>query len=139
MPGSAPRDYVRTAAAELRQLAELLERSAVPLDALARWTADLILGGARVLACGNGGSAAEAQHFATELVGRYKAERHPLPAIALVADGSLLTCIANDYSAEQIFARQVQGLGQPDDLLVGLSTSGNSRNVLAAIEAARAG
>jgi D-sedoheptulose 7-phosphate isomerase len=120
----------------MRALAELLERSP-GVDALARWAADLIVGGARVLACGNGGSAAEAQHLATELVGRYQAERRPLPALALSADGSLLTCICNDYSAEAVFARQVLGLGRPGDLLVGLSTSGRSRNVLAAVTAAR--
>jgi len=142
MPASANgvvrRDHVRHAAAELRQLAEVLERSSAAVDALARWTADLILGGARLFVCGNGGSAAEAQHFATELVGRYQAERRSLFAVALPADGSLLTCIANDYSADAIFARQVEGLGRPGDLLVGLTTSGKSRNVLAAVETAKA-
>jgi D-sedoheptulose 7-phosphate isomerase len=126
------------AAAEWRRLADTLERQAAAVEALARWTADRILGGARLLVCGNGGSAAEAQHFATELVGRYQAERRPLPAIALSADGALLTCIANDYSADAVFARQVQGLGRPGDLLVGLTTSGRSRNVLAAVAAAKA-
>jgi D-sedoheptulose 7-phosphate isomerase len=108
------------------------------LDPLARWTAQLLVGGARLLACGNGGSAAEAQHFATELVGRYQAERPPLPAVALGADGALLTCISNDYSAEVIFARQVPAQGRPGDLLVALSTSGRSRNLLAAVAAAKA-
>lgn len=137
--GSPGRSPALVAAAELRRLAELIEQASSQLDELAHWTAGLILNGARLLVCGNGGSAAESQHFATELVGRYQAERRPLPAIALPADGALLTCIANDYSTEQIFARQVRGLGQPGDLLVGLSTSGNSRNVLAAVEAARDG
>jgi D-sedoheptulose 7-phosphate isomerase len=118
-------------------LTESLERDAAALDALARWAAALIVGGARLLVCGNGGSAAEAQHFATELVGRYQAERRPLPAIALPADGTLLTCISNDYAAEAVFARQVEAFGQPGDLLVGLSTSGRSRNVIAAVRAAR--
>ncbi len=126
-----------TALADVRRLFETLDTEAHALDNLARWTADLILGGARLLVCGNGGSAAEAQHFATELVGRYCAERRSLPALALTADGALLTCIGNDYGADAVFARQVQGLGRAGDLLVGLSTSGNSRNVLAAIDTAR--
>jgi D-sedoheptulose 7-phosphate isomerase len=125
------------AAADLRRLAEYLEKEAAVVDELARWTSALIVGGARLLACGNGGSAAEACHFATELVGRYAAERRPLPALALPADGSLLTCIANDYSVDLVFARQVQAFGQPGDLLVGLTTSGQSKNVIAAIETAR--
>ena len=130
--------YARQAATELRRLAEGLEQSAAAIESLARWTGHLIVSGARLLVCGNGGSAAEAQHFATELLGRYQADRRPLPALALAADGALLTCISNDYSADDIFARQVLGLGQAGDLLVGMSTSGNSLNVIAAISAARA-
>jgi D-sedoheptulose 7-phosphate isomerase len=129
--------FAELAAADLRRLAEQLENEAVAVDELARWTAGLIVGGARLLVCGNGGSAAEACHFATELVGRYAAERRPLPAVALPADGTLLTCIVNDYSADLIFARQVLGLGRPGDLLVGLTTSGQSKNIIAAIQAAR--
>jgi D-sedoheptulose 7-phosphate isomerase len=124
----------------IRELAELtaaLKESGTAIDDLASWTADLLSGGARLLVCGNGGSAAEAQHFATELMGRYQAERAPFPAVALGADGSLLTCLLNDYPPEAIFARQVAGLGRPGDLLVGLSTSGRSRNITAAIMAAR--
>jgi phosphoheptose isomerase len=135
--GSALQDFTRLGAADLRRLAEAIERDSTVVNALARWTADHIVGGARLLTCGNGGSAAEAQHFATELVGRYCAERRPLPAVALTADGTLLTCISNDYSADSIFARQVVGLGRPGDLLVALSTSGRSRNLLAAVTAAR--
>jgi D-sedoheptulose 7-phosphate isomerase len=137
MPETMTRPYLRQAIAELENLLAAIKVRTGALEDLARWTADLILGGARLLVCGNGGSAAEAQHFATELVGRYCQERRPLPALALVADGSLLTCIANDYSADNIFARQVQGLGGPGDLLVGLTTSGRSRNVIAAIVTAR--
>jgi D-sedoheptulose 7-phosphate isomerase len=107
------------------------------MDNLARWAADLLIGGARLLVCGNGGSAAEAQHFATELMGRYRRDRRPLAAYALSADGALLTCIGNDYSADSVFARQVVGLGKAGDLLVGMSTSGRSRNVIAAVVAAR--
>ncbi len=132
------KEYASQAAIALRRLAEGLEQSAAAIESLAEWTAHLIASGARLLVCGNGGSAAEAQHFATELLGRFKAERRPLPAMALTADGALLTCISNDYSAEDVFARQVVGLGEPGDLLVGLSTSGNSRNVIAAVAAAKA-
>jgi D-sedoheptulose 7-phosphate isomerase len=90
----------------------------------------------KVLACGNGGSAADAQHFAAELVGRFERERRELPAIALSTDSSILTAIANDYSYEVIFSKQVKALGQAGDVLLGISTSGNSANVIAAIEAA---
>jgi D-sedoheptulose 7-phosphate isomerase len=135
--GSEGSTFARQAAGDLRGLAAQLEKDAAILDDLARWAAGLIVGGARVLVCGNGGSAAEACHFATELVGRYAADRRPLPAVALPADGTLLTCIANDYGADLIFARQVQGLGRPGDLLVALTTSGQSKNVIAAIDVAR--
>lgn len=90
----------------------------------------------KILACGNGGSAADAQHFAAELVGRFERERRELPAIALSTDSSILTAIANDYSYEVIFSKQVKALGQKGDVLLGISTSGNSANVIAAIEAA---
>ncbi len=93
--------------------------------------------GNKIMFCGNGGSAADAQHLAAELVGRYVMDRAPLPALALTVDTSALTAIANDYSFDDVFARQLRGLGQADDVLVGISTSGNSRNVLRAIEAAR--
>src|SRR3954464_11485903 len=89
--------------------------------------------GGKLLLCGNGGSAAEAAHFATELVGRYAKTRRPLPAIALSSDGSLLSCIGNDFGYEQVFARQVAGLAQPADLLVVLTSSGNSANIVAAL------
>ncbi len=90
----------------------------------------------KIMACGNGGSAADAQHFAAELVGRFERERRELPAIALSTDSSILTAIANDYSYEVIFSKQVKALGQNGDVLLGISTSGNSANVIAAIEAA---
>lgn len=90
----------------------------------------------KILACGNGGSAADAQHFAAELIGRFERERLPLAAIALSTDTSIMTAVANDYSFEQIFAKQVAGLGRAGDVLFAISTSGNSRNVIAAIEAA---
>lgn len=94
--------------------------------------------GGKILFCGNGGSAADSQHLAAELTGRYLRDRAPLAAVALTVDSSALTAIANDYSYDEVFARQVRGLGRRGDVLVGISTSGNSRNVAAALEAARA-
>jgi len=94
--------------------------------------------GCKVLVCGNGGSAADAQHFAAELTGRYLKERRALAAIALTTDTSALTAISNDYSFDYIFARQVEALGRPGDVLVGISTSGNSGNIIAAVESAKA-
>lgn len=94
--------------------------------------------GCKILVCGNGGSAADAQHFAAELTGRYVHERRALAAIALTTDTSSLTALGNDYSFDRIFARQVEALGRPGDLLVGISTSGNSANVIAAVESAHA-
>jgi D-sedoheptulose 7-phosphate isomerase len=95
-----------------------------------------VTSGGKVLACGNGGSAADAQHFSAEFVGRFERERPELGAIALTTDSSILTAIANDYDYNRIFSKQVRALGQPGDVLLALSTSGNSANVLAAIEAA---
>jgi D-sedoheptulose 7-phosphate isomerase len=92
--------------------------------------------GGKVLSCGNGGSAADAQHFSSELLGRFEAERASLPAVALTTDTSTLTAIANDYSYEQVFARQVSALGEEGDLLLAISTSGNSGNVIAAVRVA---
>lgn len=90
----------------------------------------------KILVCGNGGSAADAQHFAAELVCRFERERPSLPSIALTTDSSLLTAISNDYSYKEVFARQVSGLGQQGDVLIAISTSGNSQNVLRAMEVA---
>ncbi len=90
----------------------------------------------KVLSCGNGGSAADAQHFSSELLNRFEMERPGLPAVALTTDSSTLTSIANDYSFSEIFAKQVRALGQPADVLLAISTSGNSENVLRAIDAA---
>ncbi|RJX33026.1 MAG: phosphoheptose isomerase [Oxalobacter sp.] len=93
--------------------------------------------GNKILACGNGGSAADCQHFAAELVGRFERERLPLPAIALTTDTSILTAVGNDYGYREVFSRQVRALGQSGDVLLAISTSGNSGNVMAAMEAAR--
>lgn len=93
--------------------------------------------GNRIFACGNGGSAADSQHFAAKLIGRFERERLPLPAIALSTDTSVLTAIGNDYGYHEIFAKQVQALGQAGDVLLAISTSGQSGNVVAAVEAAQ--
>lgn len=106
------------------------------LVAWGRHLAGVITSGGRLLACGNGGSAAEAQHLTAELVGRFRDERAPLSAISLHADTSALTAIANDYGVDEIFARGVRAHGRPGDVLVSLSTSGTSPNVLAAVKAA---
>ncbi len=112
-------------------------------EALARPIADAVhaiigclTAGGKVLACGNGGSASDAQHFAAEFVGRFERERPGLAAIALTTDTSILTAVGNDYDFTQVFSKQVQALGQPGDVLVALSTSGNSANVMAAVQAA---
>jgi len=94
--------------------------------------------GGKVLWCGNGGSAADSQHLAAELVGRFRCERRALPSVALTTDTSILTALANDYGYEAVFVRQVEALGRSGDLLVGISTSGNSENVVCALTAARA-
>lgn len=131
-----------------RELARAVEQSIAVKSRLMAECADEIVGitdaitsallsGRKLLLCGNGGSAADAQHVAGEFVGRYLAERRPLPAIALTPDSSVHTCIGNDYSFEDVFARQVEALANPGDVVVGISTSGNSKNVLRAIEAGR--
>ena len=97
---------------------------------------DCLFADGKILSCGNGGSAADAQHFAAELVGRFERERPELPAISLTTDTSLLTAVANDYAFEQVFAKQVRALGAKGDVLLAISTSGNSPNVVAAVEAA---
>jgi D-sedoheptulose 7-phosphate isomerase len=98
---------------------------------------DCLKSGGKVMACGNGGSAADAQHFAAELIGRFERERQELAAIALTTDSSILTAIGNDYSYDEVFSKQVRGLGKKGDILLGISTSGNSKNVIKAIEAAK--
>jgi phosphoheptose isomerase len=124
----------------LTELVRALDRLPDDLERLDRWGRQLagtLLRGGRLLAVGNGGSAAQAQHLTSELVGRYQGERRPLSAIALHADTSALTAIANDYGVAEAFARQVRAHGRRDDVLIALSTSGRSENVLRAVEAAR--
>jgi len=117
-------DYLQT------HLVDAIERSADQM-------VSVLDRGNKILIMGNGGSAADAQHFAAELIGRFLIERRALPAIALTTDSSILTAVGNDYGFEQIFSRQVSALAIPGDLVVGISTSGNSPNVLAAMQVAR--
>jgi D-sedoheptulose 7-phosphate isomerase len=114
-------------------------RSVPPSTRPAASSLDTLRHDKKLLICGNGGSAAEAGHFSTELVGRYQKNRAPLPAIALSADGSLLTCIGNDYGYDQVFSRQIAGLARPGDLVVVLTSSGNSANIIAALATRRDG
>jgi D-sedoheptulose 7-phosphate isomerase len=107
------------------------------LERIAAEMCRTILNGRKILWCGNGGSAADSQHLAAELVGRFLVERRALPSIALTTDTSILTAIGNDFGYEHVFRRQVEALGVSGDLIVGLSTSGNSRNVVNALTAAR--
>lgn len=107
------------------------------LHIMANIAAAALKGGRKLMLAGNGGSAADAQHIACEFVGRFLFDRHPLPAIALTTDSSALTAIGNDYGFEMVFERQVLGLGNEGDVLIGLSTSGNSPNIVRALQAAR--
>jgi D-sedoheptulose 7-phosphate isomerase len=109
---------------------------AAPIARAANVMTECLFGDGKILACGNGGSAADAQHFAAELVGRFERERPELAAISLATDTSLLTAVANDYAFEQVFARQVRALGARGDVLLAISTSGGSPNVTAAVRAA---
>ncbi len=117
----------------LQKLTELIE----PIEQAAGQLAACIRRGHKILICGNGGSAADSQHFAAELVGRFLRERQPLPAVALTTDASILTAVGNDYGFQEIFSRQIEALGQPGDCLIALSTSGTSKNILRAVNTAR--
>ena len=136
-PAPEPLDHlIRRALADGARL-----RGDLDVAAIARAAAlvrDAVLAGQKLLLCGNGGSAADAQHIAAELVGRYVLDRRPLAAIALTTDTSALTAIANDYGYEHVFARQIEALGAPGDVLIAITTSGTSKNVIAAVAAARA-
>ncbi|GAB3469938.1 phosphoheptose isomerase [Massilia terrae] len=126
--------------AHFQESAELKLNSAAALTQPISQAVELMFAalsnGNKILACGNGGSAADCQHFAAELVGRFERERFPLPALALTTDTSILTAVGNDYSYKDVFSKQVQAFGQAGDILLAISTSGNSANVLAAAEAA---
>lgn len=120
-----------------QQVFESLKPQAPLVEQIAGTIQAALRAGGKILLCGNGGSGCEAQHLAAELVGHYKTDRAALPAIALSADGALLTCLGNDFAFEDIFARQVEAFGQRGDVLLAFTTSGNSRNVMRALEAAR--
>jgi D-sedoheptulose 7-phosphate isomerase len=126
--------------AHFQESAELKLKSAnllaQPISQAIELMFNALSNGNKILACGNGGSAGDAQHFAAELVGRFERERFPLPAISLTTDTSIITAVGNDYSFNEIFSKQVQAFGQAGDILLAISTSGNSGNVLAAVEAA---
>jgi D-sedoheptulose 7-phosphate isomerase len=124
--------FNESAQAKLKSAGALAE----PIARAARLMADTLSADGKILACGNGGSAADSQHFAAELIGRFERERRELAAVALTTDTSALTAIANDYDFNQVFAKQVRGLGRKGDVLLAISTSGNSANVLEAITAA---
>jgi D-sedoheptulose 7-phosphate isomerase len=125
-----------TDSAQTKQAA--LAAMAGPIEAAVRAMVASLKAGGKVMACGNGGSAADSQHFAAELLNRFEKERPPLAAVALTTDTSTLTSIANDYRYEDVFAKQVHALGKPGDVLLAISTSGNSPNVIEAIHQAHA-
>ncbi|WP_052274426.1 D-sedoheptulose-7-phosphate isomerase [Arthrobacter sp. L77] len=140
VPTTVQEDSRRLVLDHLRAVTPALESLALNADTLAGWgveMADRLLAGRRLLAAGNGGSAAEAQHLTAELVGRFDGEREPFSAISLHAESSAVTAIANDYGFEHLYARQVSAHGRSGDILVLLSTSGRSPNLLRAVEAAR--
>ena len=126
------RQFQDSVEAKLKAAAALTGPIAQAVDCMVQ----SLLASGKILACGNGGSAADAQHFSGELLNRFERERPPLAAIALTTDSSTLTAIGNDYSFEEIFSKQVSALGSPGDVLLAISTSGNSKNVIRAIEAA---
>lgn len=140
-PYNAHMDLTARVAFHFNDAAALLERCqqtlAEPIAAAAEALFFALSSDCKILACGNGGSAADAQHFIAELVGRFERERLPLAGIALNTDTAILTAVANDYGYADVFARQVQALGQPGDILVALSTSGQSPSVVRAVQAAQ--
>jgi D-sedoheptulose 7-phosphate isomerase len=133
----AARAYLLHNLEEHRELFRSLDRLFPTIEEAGRVMAASLRSGGKILFCGNGGSAADSQHLAAELTGRFIKDRRPLAAISLTTDTSALTCIANDYSFDDVFYRQVVGLGRAGDCLIAISTSGNSRNVIRAAEAAR--
>ena len=121
---------------------EAFEASTTPeqtesLENIAKVLLHALKNGKKILLCGNGGSASDSQHIAAELIARFKKDRRSLPALALTTDSSIITAVANDYDYNQIFARQIEGLGDEGDVLIAISTSGNSQNVIEAVQAAK--
>jgi D-sedoheptulose 7-phosphate isomerase len=132
-PLTRVRDHFAESIATKQTSADAIAES---IAAAGRVMSDALLADCKILSCGNGGSAADAQHFSSELLNRFEMERPGLPAMALTTDASTVTSISNDYSYEEIFSKQVRALGKPGDVLLGISTSGNSENVIRAIDAA---
>ena len=130
-------EYIRNQILGIADNFKALAAMAGEIEQVARVCADTLKAGNKIMFCGNGGSAADSQHLAAELVGRYKLNRPAMNALALTVDTSILTAVGNDYGYETVFSRQLQGLGRSGDLLVGLSTSGNSQNIVLAMELAR--
>ena len=128
----------RAQLADHRAATDAVEALLPAVEEVVRRLCDALAAGGRVYTFGNGGSAADAQHLAGELIGRYRRERRPLPAVSLAVDPSVVTCIANDYSFDDVFARQVEALARPGDLVVGFTTSGRSENVVRGLAAGRA-
>ena len=134
---AALNERVQSVFGEISENFIALKQQSDAVVAAAERMIEAIRGGGTVLFCGNGGSAADSQHLAAELMGRFAKDRAPMPALALTVDTSALTAIGNDYGYDEVFARQLRGIGRKGDVLVGLSTSGNSTNVVAALQAAR--
>ena len=130
-------DIIRNAIKENIKLKEFLLDSVNEIKMIAETVIKALKGGNKILIAGNGGSCADAQHFAAELVGRFKQEKKPLPCIALTTNTSVLTSISNDYSFDDIFSKQIEAIGKRDDIFIGLSTSGNSKNILKGINVAK--
>ncbi|MEO1236637.1 MAG: SIS domain-containing protein, partial [Planctomycetota bacterium] len=131
-------DRMKENLSAMARLAEAMPTLAGPLDEATQLIERSLKSRGKLLCCGNGGSACDAAHFTAEIAGRYKIERRGFPAIDLTADHSILTALINDYPPEEVFARQAVAQGSPGDVLCGFTTSGNSRNVLLALEAAKA-
>jgi D-sedoheptulose 7-phosphate isomerase len=134
---SATTSSVRTGLAEHATVVAELDELVPEIETLATTICEALAAGGRLYTFGNGGSAADAQHFAAELIGRFQRSRRPLPATSLATDPSVVTCIANDFGYDEVFARQVAGLAKPGDIVVGFTTSGRSPSVVAGLAAAR--
>ena len=128
---------VRSLEEHLESMKELLTTNLAEIEQAGEMICQTLAAGNKILLCGNGGSAADAQHIAAELVGRYERKRRAWPAIALTTDTSALTALSNDFGYEEVFARQIHALAQPNDLLIAISTSGKSPNVIRAVEKAK--
>lgn len=130
-------NYIEEAFAQISDNFNKLKTKSVIVEQIANVWIDALKNGNKVVFCGNGGSAADSQHLSAELMGRYKFDRAPLPAMSLTTDTSALTAIGNDYGYECVFSRPLKGIGNKGDVLVGISTSGNSKNIIAAFETAK--